>query len=155
MAALAAGDISWLHAKALVDLLRPVAAGKKGLVEARVLPRAPRQTVSQLRECTKRAVARIDADAAVKRLVAAVRERKVTVQPGEDGMAVVTAVLPAPVARACHAAVKAYAAACAVDADGQPDPRCADERMADCFADLLLRPDAEGRSPVGPVKSSV
>ncbi len=148
LAELEAGEISWSHARALAELLRPVAAGKKALVEARVLPRAGRQTVAQLRECTKRAVARIDADAAVRRLTEAIRGRKVTLAPGEEGMAVLTAVLPAPVARACHEAVRAYAAACAVDEDGRPDPRSLDQRMADCFADLFLRPDAEGRSVV-------
>jgi hypothetical protein len=148
LAALEAGDISWLHARALVELLRPVTEDRKALVEARVLPRAPRQTVAQLRECTKRAITRIDADAAVRRLTAAIRGRKVSLQPGEDGMAVLMALLPAPVARACHEALRAYAEACAVDADGRPDPRSLDERMADCMADLILRPDADGRSPV-------
>jgi hypothetical protein len=52
------------------------------------------------------------------------------------------------VARAVHEVLRALAEACAVGADGRPDPRCLDERMADCFADVFLRPDAEGRSPV-------
>ena len=51
LAALEAGDISPAQARALV--------------EARVLPRAPRQTVAQLRECTRRAIARIDTMSAV------------------------------------------------------------------------------------------
>jgi hypothetical protein len=148
LAALEAGDISWLHARALVELLRPVGAEKKPDVESRVLPRAGRQTVAQLRECTKRAIARIDADAAVRRLTTAVRGRTVTRHPGEDGMAVLTALLPGPVARACWEALRAYAQACAVAEDGQPDPRGLDERMADCLADLILRPGADGRSPV-------
>ncbi|MGY1740571.1 MULTISPECIES: DUF222 domain-containing protein [unclassified Blastococcus] len=172
LAALEAGEIGWAQARALVELLRPVAAGKKAAVQARVLPRAPRQTVAQLRECTRRAIARIDADAALARLAAAVRGRKVTLHAGEDGMAVLTAVLPAPVARACHEALRGYATATAdtsadtsanTSADtsasaaagtgaaaggGPPDPRSSDERMADTFADLLLRPDAEGRAPV-------
>ncbi|MGY1811357.1 DUF222 domain-containing protein [Blastococcus sp. SYSU D00820] len=148
LAALEAGRISWTHARALVELLRPVATGKKTLVEARVLPRAPRQTVAQLRECTRRAIAKIDADAALRRLAQAVRDRRVTRHPGEDGMAVLTAVLAAPVARACHEALRAYAEACSSTADGHPDPRSLDERMADCLADLILRPDAEGRLPV-------
>ncbi|RBY88547.1 hypothetical protein DQ240_03780, partial [Blastococcus sp. TF02A-26] len=91
LAALEAGDISWAQARALTELLRPVAADKKAAVEARVLPRAGRQTVAQLRECTRRAIARIDADAALRRLETAIRGRKVTRQAGEDGMAVLTA----------------------------------------------------------------
>ena len=148
LAALEAGDISWAQAQALTELLGPVSEAKKAAVEARVLPRAPRQTVAQLRECTRRAIARIDAAAAVRRLQRAIRGRKVTRQAGEDGMAVLTAWLPAPVARACWEALRAYAQACAVDAVGRPDPRSLDERMADCLADLILRPDAAGRSPV-------
>jgi hypothetical protein len=131
-----------------VELLRPVSADKRGLVEARVLPRAPRQTVAQLRECAERAIARIDADAVVRRLAAAIRDRAVVLTPGEDGMAVLTAVLPLPVARAIHEALRGATQACAADAEGNADPRTTDQRMADCFADLLLRPDAEGRPPV-------
>ncbi|MGY1744755.1 DUF222 domain-containing protein [Blastococcus sp. SYSU D00695] len=148
LAALEAGDITWAQARALVELVRPVAADKKSAVEARVLPRAPRQTVAQLRECTRRAVARIDAEAAVRRLTAAIRGRKVSRHPAEDGMAVLSASLPAPVARACWEALRAHAVACATGEDGNPDPRSLDERMADCLADLILRPDADGRSPV-------
>jgi uncharacterized protein DUF222 len=68
----------------------------------------------------------------------------VRVHPGEDGMASLTATLPLPVARACLRVLQAYAADCAVPGD----ERTADQRMADCLADLLLRPDPAGRPPV-------
>ncbi|MGY1772991.1 DUF222 domain-containing protein [Blastococcus sp. SYSU D00813] len=99
LAALETKDMSWAQARALVELLRPVAVGEKAAAEARVLPRAAGQTVAQLRECTRRAIARIDTEAALRRLTAAIQGRKVTRQAGQDGMAVLTAWLPAPVAR--------------------------------------------------------
>jgi hypothetical protein len=47
------------------------------------------------------------------------------------------------VARACYQALSAYAKACEVDEEGNRDPRTHQQRMADCLADLILRPHAE------------
>jgi hypothetical protein len=78
LAALDAGDISPAHARAMVEIAGPVStADKRAEVEAAVLPRAPGQTVSALRACLRRAVARIDAAAAAERLSKAVRDRHV------------------------------------------------------------------------------
>jgi len=59
-------------------------------------------------------------------------------------MASLTATLPLPVARACLRVLEAYASDCAVPGDG----RTKEQRIVDCLADLLLRPDAAGRPPV-------
>ncbi|TFV62597.1 HNH endonuclease, partial [Blastococcus sp. CT_GayMR20] len=110
---------------------------------AAVLGRPGRQTVAALRACVRRAVARIDAAAAADRLITAVRRRQVRLDAREDGMSALTASWAAPLARACHAALSAYAKACEVDEDGTRDPRTHDQRMADCLADLILRPHAD------------
>ena len=145
LAALAAGTISPAHARMLVEVLAPVAdAGKRAEVETRLLAGAAGRTVAQLRVSARRAVLRVDAAAAARRLAVAIRERRVRVFPGEDGMASWVATLPTPVALACHQALRQYAQACATP----DDERTLDQRMVDCLADLVLRPGETGLPPV-------
>src|SRR4051812_5062791 len=145
--ALETGRISPAHAHALVDLLRPVSDDTRAEVEAAALDRAGSQTVANLRARVRRLIARLDAAAALRRLVAAAKGRKVALYGDDDGMATLAASLPGPLARACYEALQAYARACEVDAAGNRDPRSLDERMADCLADLILRPHGD-RPPV-------
>jgi uncharacterized protein DUF222 len=144
LAALSAGDISPAHARVMVEVAGAVAdPDKRGAVEEAVLPRAARQTPAALRACVRRAVARIDAAAAADRLATAVRDRHVRLDARDDGMSTLTALMSTPVGRACREALSAYAKACEVDQDGNRDPRTHDQRMADCLADLILRPHAD------------
>jgi len=144
LAALTAGEISPGHARVMVEIAGPVAdPAKRREVEEAVLPRAARQTAAALSASVRRAVARIDAAAAADRLVKAVRERHVRLDDRDDGMSALTALLTTPVARACREALGALAKACEVDEDGNRDPRTHEERMADCMADLILRPHAD------------
>jgi hypothetical protein len=144
LAVLEEGRITWAHAQVLAELLPRVKDVERAEVEARVLARIEGKTSTQLREATRRAVARADAKAAAERLVAAVRERRVSVFPGDDGMAGLYAVLPGPVARACLHALECYAVELTVDGD----ERTKAQRMADCLADLILRPGENGLPPV-------
>ena len=145
LAALGAGDISPAHARAMVELAGPVSTpDKRAEVEAAVLPRAAAgQTVAALTACLRRAVARIDAAAAAERLAKAVHDREVRLDARDDGMSALTAVWAAPVGRACYEALTAYATACEFDEDGNRDPRTHQQRMSDCLADLILRPDGD------------
>ncbi len=147
MAALESGVITPAHARALVDLLEPVSDDKRAQVEAAALERAGTQTVDNLRARVRRLIAKHDAAAALRRLVSAAKGRKVALYADDDGMATLAAHLPAPLARACHETLEAYAKACEFDDDGNPDPRSLDERKADCLADLVLRPHGD-RPPV-------
>jgi hypothetical protein len=144
LAALSAGDISPAHARVMVEVAGPVAdPAKRAEVEATVLPRAPRQTAPALKASVRRVVARIDAAAAADRLAKAVRDRHVRLDARDDGMSTLTALLTTPVGRACREALSAYAKACEFDEDGNRDPRTHEQRMADCLADLILRPHAD------------
>jgi hypothetical protein len=89
-------------------------------------------------------VLRADASAATRRLAAAIRDRQVRVFPGKDGMASWLATMTAPVALACHNALRQYADACTTP----DDPRTVDQRMVDCLTDLILRPGETGLPPV-------
>jgi hypothetical protein len=144
LAALSAGDISPAHARAMVELVGPVSTpDKRAAVEAAVLPRAAQQTAPALRSCVRRAIARIDAAAAADRLAKAVRDRRVRLDARDDGMTAMTALWATPLARACYAALSAYAKACEYDDEGSRDPRTHQQRMSDCLADLVLRPHAD------------
>ena len=141
LAALSAGDISPAHARVMVELVGPVStAEKRAQAEAAVLPRAGRQTAPALRACARRAVARIDAAAAARRLTEAVQKRQVRLDAREDGMSAMSTSWATPLARACYEALSAYAKACEYDVEGNRDPRTHQQRMSDCLADLILRP---------------
>ena len=134
--ALEAGVIGWAHARALAEIVGPVKDEARADVEARLLGRAEGKTVAQLRVAARRAVLRADAAAATRRLAAAIRDRSVRMFPGQDGMASLAAVMTLPVAAACRKALAAYAEDCQTPGD----ERTLDQRMADCLADLILRP---------------
>jgi len=145
LAALGVGDISPAHARVMVEIAGPVTdPGKRAEVENAVLPRAVAgQTAAGLRASVRRAVARIDAAAAADRLAKTVRDRHVRLDTREDGMSTLGALLATPVGRACREALAAYAKACEFDEDGNRDTRSHEQRMADCLADLILRPHAD------------
>ena len=145
LAALEAGDISPAHARVMVEIAGPVAdpGEARGGGGGGTAAGAAGQTVPALRASVRRAVARIDAAAAADRLAKAVRDRHVRLDARDDGMSALTALLTTPVARACHEALSAYAKACEFDENGNRDPRTHEQRMADCLADLILRPHAD------------
>jgi hypothetical protein len=58
----------------------------------------------------------------------------------DDGMATLSAVMSAPVAAACYAALEAYAEACVTPGD----ERTKGQRMVDCLAELILQPGLNG-----------
>jgi Domain of unknown function (DUF222) len=144
LAALEAGTIGWTHARMLVEVLAPLTDEARAEVEGRLLAGAAGKTVTQLRIAARRAVLRADAAAAARRLAAAIRDRRVRVYPGEDGMASLAAAMSTPVALACRNALEQYAEACATPGD----ERTKDQRMVDCLADLILRPGETGLPPV-------
>jgi len=145
LAALEAGVIGWAHARMLTEVLSLLTdPAVRARVEEKLLSRAAGRTVSQLRDSARRAVLRADASVATRRLATAIRDRQVRVFPGRDGMAGLSATLPIPVALACRSALERFAEACRTP----DDERTKDQRMVDCFADLILRPGATGLPPV-------
>ena len=89
-------------------------------------------------------IARTDAEAATRRLAAALGTRGVRLHAGTDGLSCLAAVLAGPEARAAYGALEQYAQACRSDGDS----RGKDQRMADALMDLILRPAEHGMPPV-------
>jgi hypothetical protein len=134
LAALERGEVDLLRARAISEGTRVLSPEQAAVVEQRVLPRAVEQTAPQLRQSVRRAVLRVDPDGAQRRHTRAKRGRRVELYPADDGMATLWAILPAPAARAIYDTVDAHARHTA----GADDDRCADERRADAFVDLVL-----------------
>jgi len=124
------------------------------LVEARVLPTAPSQTAAQLQAALKRAIIAVDPDGAQERHEKARKGRRVALNPEEDGMASLWALLPAPDAIAAWEWLTRLARGLGAD-----DPRTMDERRADLLADVLsgrlCNPDLNLPTPVNPGKPLV
>jgi hypothetical protein len=145
LTALEEGRIGRRHAEVLAELLPLLTdPAVRAQVEARLLARVGSKTPSQLRVAARRAVLSADANAALRRAAAAVRERGVRLYPGKDGTDTLSLAHASPVARACYDALERYAEACRTEGDS----RTKQQRMADCLADLVLRPGEHGLPPV-------
>ena len=144
LAALQRGRLSWEHARVMAELVAPLDDAVRGPAEEQLLARLGSRTPPQLRAAAHRVVARLDAEAITRRVREAVRERRISVYPGPDGMATLCATLPTPVARAVQDALRQYAEAAAVPGD----ERTRSQRMVDCLVDLVLRPGEHGLAPV-------
>jgi Domain of unknown function (DUF222) len=133
-AALAAGDLDLPKARVVVEgtatLDRPV----RQAVEELALPKAPDQTVGQLRAGMSRAVLAADPDGAQVRHERAVVERRVAISALPDGMAELWALLPAPAAAAIYTAIDQHGRR-----PGQPSDVPVDARRADALVDLVTR----------------
>ena len=151
-ATLAAWDSGLLDAakvRAIHDATLYLSDGAARAIQERVLPRAPRQTLAQLRSALARAVIAVDPHAANERHRAARQRRRVTISPEQDGMASLWAFLTAPDALTAYGWLTALARGLGTD-----DPRCMDARRADLLVALLTgrlvihpeqdtRPDAD------------
>jgi len=85
--ALTAGEISIWHARAIIHCTDSLSRDKARIVADRVLPRARRQSVAQLRRSLKRAVLAVEPKSAAERAKQAHADRTLYWQPLEDGMA--------------------------------------------------------------------
>jgi Domain of unknown function (DUF222)/HNH endonuclease len=106
-------------------------------------------TVPQLRRRVRRAVLALDPATAERRHQRALAERRVEYHPGEDGMASLTALLPAPEAQLIYTRLTA-----ATGLLPAQDARTLDQQRADLFVDAVLSglpldglPVVQGRRP--------
>jgi len=135
------GRLTLAHATAVADTLADLPdPGARAQVEDVVLPRATMCTVPQLRRHLRRARDVAHPEPFVERHRRAADSRAVYVDPGADGMAWLTAHLPAQVAHAAHDRLT-RAGMRARDAG---DGRTLAQLRADVVADLLLADTESG-----------
>jgi hypothetical protein len=134
LAAMEDGLLELAKARILDEVTANISADQAAAVESQLLPQAHTLTPRQLRAAAQRVVLTVDPDGADARHQAARAERRVELRPVEDGMAVLSALLPADKAVAIYRRIDELARAARVE----DDPRTADARRADVFTDLLL-----------------
>jgi hypothetical protein len=132
LAALDAGAISFLHARALVEATLPLTDPElASRIEADVLPRAQHQTRAEFARSVRRALARHNPASEEDQHGSEHERRHVRITPAEHGMATVSAYLSAADAAQIGVALDAAASH---HPDG--DCRTADQRRADALVRL-------------------
>jgi hypothetical protein len=143
-AALSAGDISYLHARAIAETTENLDDEKALWVAAKVLPKAPLQTLSDLYRALRRAVLAVEPKPAAQRHKEAKAERSLQWWDREDGMAELRLVSTAADVKAAYNAADALAAALPKkDADGVRVP--VEARRADALVAAVTGSTQGGR----------
>lgn len=135
-----AGRLDGSKVRAICDTADQLPPETWPRLEARVLGRAPEQTLALLRRSLARAVLALDPQGAQRRHQDQHRDRRVVMTPEPDGMASLWALLTAPDATAITTHLGELARSL-----GAADERSMDARRADLLVDLLT-----GRRCAGP-----
>lgn len=134
--ALEAGSVTLTKVRIIAEQTEQLSDEQAAAVTERVLPKAGQQAPPLLRRAVRRVVARTDADALRRRQQAAVADRGVSLYELPDGMAVLSARLPAPEAVGAYTVLDHHARS----AQGPHDDRTLDARRADALVDLICGP---------------
>ncbi|HEX5493156.1 MAG TPA: DUF222 domain-containing protein [Mycobacteriales bacterium] len=132
--ALAAGTVDLYRARIITDATYRLDDTTAARVAGHVVERVAGRNASQVRDLVRRTVLRLDPGGAQRRQERARADRSVVLTPVEDGMAELTALLPAEQATAVYRRVDALARTNRVPGDD----RGADARRADVLVNLLL-----------------
>ncbi len=148
---LRSGRLSYRHASILVDEARTVPAESWPAFEAAALPEAESRTPGGFRQRVRAVRERLHPDSIAERRRAAEESRSVQLEPGRDGMAWLTAHLPAEQAIGAYRRLTEMASSL-----GAPDEsRTLAQRRADVFADLLIDGIVSGSGLGRGVRASV
>lgn len=131
--ALERAEIDLNRARVLAELTHPLSDADARQVEHKVLPRAREQNASQLRQSTRRAVARVDPEGLEERHRRSRADRRMGTDPRADGMADLSIFGPADEIAAAYGYVDAIARA----ARAGGDTRTLEQIRADTALDLL------------------
>jgi hypothetical protein len=127
------GRISELQARAVTEASYVLPDRTLPAYEDRVLKRAPEQTLKQLKDVVRRAQHRLDPASAEERTQRVRADRTVRVTDAGDGMAWLSALLPAEHAQACLLKIDAAARLAPKE-----DQRTLEQRRADVLVDAIL-----------------
>jgi hypothetical protein len=126
------GKFGYLFATSLLRATKDLDPAVACKVEAKVLERAPTQTVSEFRAAVRRWVAKLDPRGEEEQHQDEVAQRRVCHQPAEHAMAWVNTYLSAPDAQTVLTSVQAHADKLKAAASSD-DCRCADQYRADAL----------------------
>jgi len=134
LAALSVGSISWRHAHVVADHAASLPVDARAEFEQRVLPHAATHTVTRFNIYARKQRERMHPESIDERHETAVSKRSVSIAPAADGMAWLTAHLPA---ESAHAIFDRLTDA-AEHARREGDPRTVEQLRADALCDGLL-----------------
>lgn len=134
LASLGEGRISYRHARILVDQCAGLSDENRAELEALMLPVAERTTPGQFDRKVRKARERLDAESIKERHERSQADRAIFFEPAQDGMAYVTAYLPA----ADGAAIYNRVTTMAMNLQSAADARTLPQLQADVFRDLVL-----------------
>ncbi|MEO6199858.1 MAG: DUF222 domain-containing protein [Cryobacterium sp.] len=134
LAALSAGEISYRHAKAMVDHAGSLPADARLQFEDAVLPKAKRLTVTQFDGAARKARERTHPETITARHEKWAGDRAVQLLPARDGMAWLNAYLPTAHAHAIYNRVSDLA----ISLQRPDEPRTLTQLRADVLSELLI-----------------
>jgi hypothetical protein len=146
MAALADGDISYRHAQVMIDHANSLPAEARRPFERAALPLAVTLTVSRFDHRARVLREREHPESVEVRHDSSRDKREISLDPARDGMAWLTAYLPAATAQAIYHRVTDVAAAL----QSPDEPRTLTQLRADVFADLLIDGQTDADHPMQP-----
>jgi len=151
LAALRVGDISYRHAQLLVDAVSVLSSDDAATLEQTALPFARTLTSAKFERKLRALREGIAPGSIVERHLAAVDDREVQYSPGRDGMAWLSAYLPAADALGIFNRITEVAGHLRGSTiDGVRDERTLTQLRADVLRDLLIDGDiANGAPPRG------
>jgi hypothetical protein len=142
LGALGRGEISGLQAAAIAKMVEHLDDEVTATVQARVLEKAPEQTLAETKSALRGAIIAADPAGAAERSEQAKAERTVTRDPLDDGMAELRAVLTATDTELVWAELTARAQAEHIRRHDQGmDQPGLDALRADALVDAVLSPD--------------
>ncbi|SFN62997.1 HNH endonuclease signature motif containing protein, partial [Mycetocola miduiensis] len=133
MTALRAGEITYKHAKVLVDQTATLSPEAALLLEEQAVPFGRSLTVSKFRAKTRLLREHLDPDSVAARVAKSAQDRRLDFQPADDGMAWLSLYTTAPEATSIYTAVRDHALAVRTPAD----PRTLTQLSADVFTDAV------------------
>jgi hypothetical protein len=137
-AALAAGTITFMHARTLVEAVVGLDDETAVAIEGRVLPKCIDRPLSSLRRALRAALASLDASQAVERHERAAATRAVRRWNTEDGMAELAITAPAPDIHLIWQALTILAGTSDSVEGEAVDPRSLDARRVDALTRVCL-----------------
>ncbi|SDK73069.1 protein of unknown function, partial [Cryobacterium psychrotolerans] len=139
--ALQQGEISYRHAKALMDHVWSLPEDARAGFESALLPDARKLTVAKFDGTARRAREKAHPDTITTRHAKCITDRQVQLVPARDGMAWLNAYLSAADANSVYERISGAAQSL----QGADEPRTLTQLRADAFLDLLI----DGVAPSG------